>query len=96
MSEKFDQGKLPIGLVDPQFIKDVAEILQFGAEKYAPESWKNVENGENRYYDALQRHLLEYKLGIPNDLDSGKSHLKHAACNIMFLLYFERERQKAS
>ena len=91
---KLDVGKLPIGLVDPQFVKDVAEILRFGAQKYAPNNWKEVENAEERYYDALQRHLLDYKLGEQKDPESGLGHLKHAACNIMFLLYFERQRLK--
>lgn len=92
--QKHDQGKLPIGLVDPQFIKDVAEVLQFGAKKYAPNNWKEVPDAKERYYDALQRHLLDYRLGEAKDPESGLEHLKHAACDIMFLLFFERQDPK--
>lgn len=91
---KDDNGKLPIGLVDPQFIKDVAAVLQFGAKKYAPDNWKKVEGAEGRYYDALQRHLLDHQAGEIKDPESDLTHLQHAACNVMFLLYFERQRLK--
>ncbi len=93
---KFDQGKLRYGLVPPIATKALAEVLTFGATKYAPNSWQNVKNGEERYLDALYRHLEAYRAGEATDSDSGLSHLSHAITNLAFLLHFEEERNGAS
>lgn len=93
-SKKFDNDKLPMGLTDPEFDKALAEVLQFGAKKYAPESWKKLEGAEQRYMDALLRHINAHRRGEYADSESGLSHLAHAACNLMFLMYFEREAHK--
>jgi len=78
-------------LLDPNFIEGVADILTMGALKYAPNNWKNVDRGE--YERAVCHHLNEYRKGILNDDESGKSHLYHIGCNIMFLDWFDRESQ---
>ena len=87
---KFDTGKPRVDLVEPTFILGIARILTYGAEKYAPGSWKtNVKDPTNRYYAAAMRHLLAYKRGEIADTETGELHLYHAACNLMFLAYFE-------
>lgn len=88
---KYDENKPPIDLVEPDFILGIAQVLAHGAKKYAPESWKTeVIDPERRYYAAAMRHLLAWKLGETIDRESGWSHLYHAACNIMFLAFFEQ------
>lgn len=85
---KHDQNKIMMSLVDPDFITGVADILTFGAKKYAKNNWqKNTEI--DRYKDSLLRHLYAYLGGEMNDPESGKPHLDHIATNIMFLRYFE-------
>ena len=89
---KHDEHKNRLDLIEPEFIEGVGEVLTFGAEKYEPNSWQKVEDAENRYYAALFRHLMAYRRGEKVDPESGLSHLKHIACNAMFLLHFEEEQ----
>ena len=91
MSEgmKFDGGKLRYGLVPHIAFKGLAEVLTFGAEKYAPNSWQTVPNAKERYLDALYRHIEAYRNGESKDSESGISHLSHALANCAFLLHFE-------
>lgn len=95
VAPKYDTGKLRYSLVPPIAIKAIAEVLTFGAKKYAPNSWQNVENGEVRYLDALMRHLEAYRSGESIDPDSGLSHLAHAIANMAFLCHFEKERNES-
>jgi hypothetical protein len=82
---KFDGGKLQYGLVPPLALKATVEILTFGAEKYEPDNWKAVPDSKRRYFDAMQRHLWAWKEGEQNDPETGKNHLAHAMCCLMFL-----------
>jgi Domain of unknown function (DUF5664) len=82
---KFDGGKLQYGLVPPLALKATVEILTFGAEKYEPDNWKHVPDSKRRYFDAMQRHLWAWKEGEQNDPETGKNHLAHAMCCLMFL-----------
>ena len=90
---KHDDGKLLMSLVDQKFIDGVAEVLTFGAKKYQPNSWQNLEDAERRYEDALLRHLSAHRKGELTDSETGLSHLKHAATNIMFLMHFSEDLQ---
>ena len=82
---KADAGKPRLSLVPMQIMFDVAEIREYGCEKYKdPDNWKRVE--ADRYVDALLRHLLRFVQDRESvDEESGLSHLSHAACNIAFL-----------
>jgi len=52
-------------------------------------NWQQVENPRERYYDAAMRHLYAWFNGEPKDLETGESHLAHAICCLLFLLWFE-------
>jgi hypothetical protein len=82
---KFDGGKLQYGLLPPAALQATVEILTFGAEKYEPNNWKYVPDSKRRYFDAMQRHVWAWKSGEQNDPESGKHHLAHALCCLMFL-----------
>jgi len=82
---KFDGGKLQYGLVPPLALKATVDVLTFGAEKYEPDNWKVVPDSKRRYFDALQRHVWAWKEGEKIDPESGKHHLAHALCCLMFL-----------
>lgn len=91
---KYDAGKPRFDLIEPEFTKSVAEVLTFGAEKYAPNSWQHVEDATNRYYASLCRHLNAWRRGEKIDPESGMPHLAHVATNCMFLQHFERNENE--
>jgi len=90
IGRKDDNGKTRYDLLPPLALDDIAQVLTFGAQKYAPENWRKVEDPAARYFAAAQRHLWASKRGELYDAESGVSHLAHAACCIMFLLELER------
>lgn len=86
---KADAGKPKLTLVPQQIIFDIAQVREYGLQKYGTsESWKQVDI--QRYRDAAFRHFLAY-LRDPTgtDEESGLSHLSHLACNIAFLCEME-------
>ena len=85
---KFDSGKLLYSLIPPETSKALAEVLSFGAQKYAIDGWKSVPDAERRYMDALFRHIESYRMGEAIDSESGLPHLAHALANLSFLHYF--------
>lgn len=94
MDMKFDADKLRMDLIEPEFLEGLAKVLTLGASKYAPDSWKtDVSEPERRYYAAALRHLLAWKKGEKTDHESGLSHIYHAACNLMFLEYFDKAHE---
>jgi hypothetical protein len=91
---KYDTGKLRWDLLPIDCVEDVVKILTFGAEKYEPNNWQGVENGRDRYFAALMRHLSASRQGQLIDEESGLSHLSHAMCNIVFLLWLEKHQHE--
>lgn len=90
---KHDNGKNRLELIEPEFIEGIGKIVTFGAAKYQPHNWKKASSPEDRdrIFGALLRHLLAYHKGDHIDDETGESHLYHAACNLMFLDYFDRQ-----
>jgi hypothetical protein len=82
---KFDGGKLEYGLLPPLALKATVDVLTFGAQKYDRDNWKKVPDSKRRYFDALQRHVWAWKEGEQLDPESGRHHLAHALCCLMFL-----------
>jgi len=91
---KYDKGKNRLSLIEPNFILGVGQVLTYGAVKYKPNSWQTLQDAEERYRDALLRHTMAYLNGEKVDTESGISHLKHMATNIMFLQYFEEKENE--
>lgn len=90
---KYDDGKPNLSLVFGGFYKAllaVGYIGTFGAKKYTPNGWKEVDNARERYESALLRHSLAAVGANPFDNESGHLHLAHAAWNALalFELYF--------
>lgn len=92
---KFDSGKPRWTLLMQgcaKALEGVAKVLTFGAKKYAAHSWKQVENNEERYRDALYRHLNAIEGGEATDPESGLSHWDHVACNALFLSQLNKDK----
>lgn len=80
---KYDKGKLLWDLFPFDVAEGVVDILTYGAKKYDPNNWQNVET--YRYISALFRHLVAWLGGEELDKESGKHHLDHALCNLIFI-----------
>lgn len=85
---KYDAGKLRYSLIPPEVTLALAEVLTFGARKYAPNSWQTIPNAPERYLDALIRHLEAHRSGELYDPESNLPHVYHLLCNAAFLTYF--------
>jgi hypothetical protein len=91
---KHDQDKPRYDLLPPIAIDELAKILTFGAEKYAPNSWQNVDDGEERYRAALLRHTFAIQRGELIDEESGLPHAAHAMCCCAFIVELQKLSDK--
>ena len=88
-----DTEKIRVELIPPQFIKDVAEVLAMGAEKYGEHNWRGGLKW-TRLYGSTMRHLLAWIGGEDLDKESGLPHLSHAVTNILFLMEYAKTHPK--
>lgn len=89
---KNDSGKLQWSLLPFKELEDVVRVLMIGAKKYTPDNWKKCDD-VTRYKDALMRHVISYVSGDTTDDESQISHLAHAVCNCLFLMYFDNTKK---
>ena len=88
---KYDEGKPNLSLVFGGFNKallDVGYIGTFGARKYTPNGWKDVDNLYERYSSALLRHMFAAMSPRVKDIydnETGRLHLAHVAWNALAL-----------
>jgi hypothetical protein len=87
---KLDTGKPRWDLLPIDEAEDVVRVLTFGAVKYEAYNWQLVKGARWRYLAAGFRHLAEWMRGNRLDAETGLPHLAHAACNLLFLAWFDR------
>lgn len=82
---KDTENKPKLSLVPTAIIRGIAQVREYGNQKYRPDSWREVEPQE--YVDAAYRHLLAIVDGGIGSVDkeSGLLHVWHLACNVAFL-----------
>lgn len=89
---KYDQDKLQYSLIPSHALEQIAKNLTVGLKKYKErDNWKKVQGAEQRYLDALYRHLEAHRRGELYDTDSSVPDMLHMAAvavNAMFLLEF--------
>lgn len=89
---KYDNEKLQYSLIPPYALEAVARNLTVGLRKYRErDNWKKVPNAEQRYLDALMRHLEAARKGEIYDPESSEEDMPHMAAvavNALFLLEF--------
>ena len=80
---KLDSGKAPLmqGVLHyfPRAILAVAQVSELGAKKYTWKGWLSVPDGENRYGDAMARHVAKEIIEGPYDQDPKMAGTLHAA-----------------
>ena len=84
---KYDGEKPKWSLIPKGVLAQVVEVLTYGSKKYTPDNWMYVE--KSRYYDALLRHVDAFHNGEKVDPESGKHHLAHALCCLMYMLWHD-------
>lgn len=72
---------LPIGALE-----EVVKVLTIGAQKYNDNNWMQVEKLRRRYFGGDLRHTMAWRLGEITDPETGRHHLAHAICNLLFIL----------
>ena len=82
---KYDGDKARWDLVPFEALEGMVHVLEFGAKKYGENNWKRLPKARARYYAALQRHLLEFRLRRRKDPESELEHLDHSLCCLLFL-----------
>lgn len=90
---RYDSGKPMMHLMSPIALEEIAKVLTAGAKKYPGQNWRKG-MAWSRVIDSAMRHLNKFNAGIDLDEDTNLSHLAHCACNIMFLLEYEKTHQK--
>lgn len=92
--QKFDEGKPRWDLLLVSLGTEVAEvvdILTFGAQKYKEDNWQKVPKGKARYLAAAMRHIMARIRGERLDKESGKHHMAHAVCCLLFWMWIDNQ-----
>lgn len=91
---KLDTNKPDVDLVFrgfPRALLAVAEVATFGAKKYTPDGWREVENAERRYSSAMDRHRLHGAIEECCE-ESNLLHDAHIAWNALARLELKLDR----
>ncbi len=89
---KHDKHKPSAALLPGKALLKVAEVLDFGAKKYAANNWRKGINF-TRLLSAAERHLLALNDGEELDPETGLPHEAHAICELLFLLQLKLEHR---
>ena len=93
---KYDEGKPRLAEMIVDFKEPLLELCKcwtFGANKYSKSNWKKVDNGKDRYTNAMLRHLVQED-NNPVDDESELLHASHIAFNALARLYFILQQNK--
>ena len=98
-SAKSDQGKTDWSLLPWRSTELAAEIMtqairpkSEGGSGYSLASWRIVPGGYYRFWAALMRHVIRrFVYDEVIDPESGKPHLTHAMCCLMFICEIDLE-----
>lgn len=88
---KADEDKNRVDLLPVGPMLAIAEVLTFGAKKYADHNWRKGFKW-SRLIGAAMRHLFSFARGEDKDPETGLSHLAHLGCCVMFLLEHEQNK----
>ena len=88
------QKKPRMSLLPKGVLNAVIRVLEFGASKYAENNWQTVTDARRRYYDAMLRHIDAWWQGEQKDSETGESHLAHAICCAMFLMWLDNNSKR--
>lgn len=85
---KYDTDKNRLELLPFEALEEVGWVMTYGAAKYAPHNWRRGFE-KTRVIGAALRHIFAWMSGAKIDPESGRSHLAHAVCMLLFAITFE-------
>lgn len=88
---KDHSGKMPWHLLPWKETEQIVKVLRFGAGKYSENNWQKVSDPKEKYFRAMLTHISQWRQGETFDEESGLHHLAHAACNALFLMWFDHK-----
>lgn len=88
---KYDVGKIPWHLLPVESLEEICKVLEFGAKKYAEDNWR-LGMSWKRMARAGIGHMFSWLKGEDKDPETGLSHLAHAGCCVLFLLWYEKHK----
>jgi hypothetical protein len=89
---KFDKNKEPLQLLPYESLKEIAKVLDFGAQKYGIYNWKKGIR-YSRLIGAALRHIYKFNEGIDLDEETKTLHIANACANLMFLIWMYIHRK---
>jgi hypothetical protein len=87
---KYDTDKARLAEMIVDFrkpLEELCKVWEFGANKYEKSNWKKLDNGIDRYSNALMRHLIAEDISLLDE-ESKLLHAAHIAFNSLARLYF--------
>jgi hypothetical protein len=84
--EKAGKQKTQYHLVPPRVLKEVAEAMTEGANKYGPYNFRQAGVNMTTYYSSTLRHLNAWMEGEDIDPDSGLHHGVKAIAGLIVLM----------
>jgi hypothetical protein len=89
---RYNNGKPKWSLINYESLIPLIRVLEFGANKYAPDNWKK-EMEPKEILNSLQRHLADLMDGKTVDEESGLPLIGHIMANAMFYSYHTKENR---
>ena len=90
-----DDGKNNGSLLLFKALEEINKVLEFGANKYSANNWQEGTGFKySRVLNSLLRHTFAFMRGEDKDPESGLSHMAHAGCNVLFILYYLKNKAR--
>ena len=90
-----DSGKTNWSLMPFEALEEINKVLEFGATKYSANNWQEGTGFKySRVLNSLLRHVFAFMRGEDKDPESGLSHMAHAGCNVLFILYYLKNKAR--
>jgi len=80
------KDKLKMSVVPVEALKELARVMNNGADKYGKLNWRKDGITTSTYYDAIERHLMAWFTGEDMDPDSGLHPLAHIAASCLIVM----------
>jgi hypothetical protein len=90
---KYDENKPPLDLLDGDVLKEMAYVMQHGAAKYGIDNWRKG-MAVGKVLASVLRHVYSDLAGEKRDPETGRSHLAHALCGLMFALWYRLDETR--